>query len=831
MNFFTLSPIARYGWRLFVISISLYLVSCQSSIESSTPINAALYESITQKRLLLPNGWHITEVGATLPLADLPLNLISTPDKKHLFALNCGHGAQMVHTIDITNQQITDMDTLAKSWLGIAVHPDREEVYTSGGNDNRIYIFDMSEHQLSLKDSVVLGASYPEEKILVAGMEVDRNGQWLYAVSREDSALYVIDIEARSVEKRIPLPHEPYTCLLSPNKEELYVSYWTGGSVGTIGTTDHQLQPEIPVGSNPNDLKTTEDGAYLFVANANDNSVSVISTETRKVIETIGTALYPDAPTGSTTNGLALSEDNNTLFIANADNNCVAVFDISEKGESRSLGFIPTGWYPTDVEVVGNQLFVSNGKGSKGKIGNPEGPQAGIPTKNREQYIGRLYKGSLSMIDIPDEETLATYSRIVYENTPYTKEREMLTEGEADHPIPAKVGDPSPIKYVFYFVKENRTYDQMFGDMPEGNGDSSLCLFPEQISPNHHQLAREFVLLDNFYVDAEVSQDGHNWSSGAYATDYVEKQWPTTYSGRGGSFNYYSEGSHPKEGYIWDYCDRAGVSWRNYGMFVRSYGDMAFQEGIRGEVGIPSVEKHSYLGYPGYNLDFLDIDRMALWATDFDSLVAADALPQFHSIRIGNDHTYGARVGKRTPRAMVADNDLALGRFVEHISKSPIWKESAIFVLEDDAQNGPDHVDAHRSIALVISPYTKRKEVISEMYTTSSMLRTMELILGLPPMSQYDAGATPMWACFTSTADMTPYTALPAQIDLDERNQEDNEIAKISESFDWSEVDRAPDHAFSQVIWKAVKGIDSEMPAPRRSAFIKVLEEEEETEE
>jgi hypothetical protein len=375
---------------------------------------------------------------------------------------------------------------------------------------------------------------------------------------------------------------------------------------------------------------------------------------------------------------------------------------------------------------------------------------------------------------------------------------------------------------VFYVIKENRTYDQVLGDMPEGNGDPGLCLFPEIVTPNQHKLAKSFVLLDNFYVNAEVSADGHNWSMAAYANDYVEKVWPTSYGGRGGTYDY--EGSreitYPSAGYIWDYCQRAGVSYRSYGEFISD--DRTAH--------LESLEGHFDADFPNYNLSIPDMVRFEKWKEDFNSLVAIDAVPQFTSLRLPNDHTAGASLGFPTPRAMVAENDLAVGKLIEHISHSHVWGESAVFILEDDAQNGPDHVDAHRSTAYVASPYARRNIRVSTLYSTTSMLRTIELILGLPPMSQYDAAATPMWECFTATPDLTPFVSLDPTYDIHEMNTEESFISRLSESFNLEVMDAAPDDLFSQVIWKAVRGLDSEMPAPVRAAFILQQPEEEEEE-
>jgi hypothetical protein len=450
-------------------------------------------------------------------------------------------------------------------------------------------------------------------------------------------------------------------------------------------------------------------------------------------------------------------------------------------------------------------------------MANPKGPNPYKPATDSTQYIGGLFKGTLGILEEPDPEMLSVYSNVVFKNTPYRKEIENNAEGEQGNPIPRKKGEASPIKYVFYIIKENRTYDQVLGDLPQGNGDSTICLFPRKVTPNHHNFAEEFVLLDNFYVNAEVSADGHNWSMAAYANDFVEKTWPTSYGERGGSYDY--EGSReiafPKDGFIWDYCMRAGISYRSYGEFVQS-----------GTQKVKSLEGHFARDFPRFNMNIPDMKRFQEWKKDFDSLLARNDVPKFNTIRLPNDHTAGAREGMPTPRAMLAENDLALGKVVEYISKSKIWKESAIFILEDDAQAGPDHVDAHRSIAFIISPYVKRKKVVSRMYSTASMLRTMELILGLPPMSQYDAAATPMWECFVPQPDLTPYQSLPASYNINEINKGKSAIAKQSEEFNLDVVDAAPDFEFNEVIWKSVKGINSEMPAPVRSSFVIQREEE-----
>jgi hypothetical protein len=358
-------------------------------------------------------------------------------------------------------------------------------------------------------------------------------------------------------------------------------------------------------------------------------------------------------------------------------------------------------------------------------------------------------------------------------------------------------------------IKENRTYDQVLGDMPGGNGDTSLVLFGEKITPNQHAIAREFVLLDNFYVDGEVSADGHNWSLGAYATDYLEKNWPTNYSDRGGTYD--SEGTREianNKYYLWDFCKKYGVSYRTYGEFADDY-----------KPNIPVLKDHFCPYFTSWDQRVRDTVRFSQWKRDFDSLLARNILPRLNTLRFINDHTEGLNVGRPTPFAHTADNDLAVGLFVDYLSHSRIWNECAIFIVEDDAQNGPDHVDAHRTTAYVAGGLVREGCIDHTPYATSSMLRTIELILGLPPMSQYDAAATPMWRCFDSVSRHRPFAVRPIHVDLNDKNTRISQWSKLSESFNFAQEDRCPDVGFNTVIWKAVKGTDSECPAPVHAAF------------
>jgi YVTN family beta-propeller protein len=777
--------------------------------------------SETSNSVLLPNGWALSPAGKSLPLGDLPLNMAISETKKLMAVTNNGQSTQTIQLIDIVSDKVLDNIKIDKSWLGLAFSKDEKYLYASGGNDNWILQYAINNNKLILKDSIKLGEKWPN-RVSPAGICIKDNQ--LFVVTKDNNALYVVNLDTKKITSKTALPAEAYTCILSANKKDLYVSIWGAKKLLIYNIETNKITDQIEVGSHPNDLCLNKKGTYLFVANSDDNSVSVINTKTNKVIETLDAALYPNAPSGSTTNGVALSANEKNLYIANADNNCLTVFDVSEIGNSKAKGFIPVGWYPTCVKTVGEKIYVTNGKGFS-SFANPLGPdpykknaQLGVQkgllkSVKQVQYIGGLMKGTLSIINTPSDKQLALYSKAVYENTPYTKEKEQLSNAEAGSVIPQKIGDASPIKYVFYIVKENRTYDQILGDMPAGNGDTSLCLFGEKITPNQHALAKEFVLLDNFYVNGEVSADGHNWTLGGYATDYLEKNWVTSYGGRGGTYD--AEGTRAiannKNGFIWDFAKRAGLTYRTYGEFADDY-----------KPNIPVLKNHFCTYYTSWDQKVRDTTRVGQWKRDFDSLLAINQVPRLNTLRLINDHTEGMKLGRPSPYAHVADNDLAVGMFVEYLSKSPIWNESVVFILEDDAQDGPDHVDAHRSPAYIAGGFVKRGMVDHTPYTTSSVLKTIELILGMQPMSQYDAAANTLWKCFDKNINIGGFTAKPLRWDINEKNTKSSLAQRKSEKFNFKKEDSINDHDFTEVLWKGLKGDQAVVPAPKRAAFLKL---------
>ncbi|MFA6271413.1 MAG: bifunctional YncE family protein/alkaline phosphatase family protein [Candidatus Paceibacterota bacterium] len=809
-------------------------IKLKSSILSLVLIflfQSSFTQSLTElekKRVLLPNGWSLTPAGKNLSIGELPLNMAVTRNRKYMAITNNGQSTHTIDLIDIEKETRIDSIVIAKAWYGLAFSKDDQFLYASGGHDNKVNKYSLQNDKLQLVDSFALGKAWPNQ-IGTAGLDLEETiHHKLFVVTKEAKSLYVFNLNTKAVEKIIPLGAEAYACKLSNDRNTLYISLWGDKKVLFYDIKSEKIVQEISVGNHPNEMYLTRKGDYLYVANSDDNSVSIINTKTKTVVETLNAALYPDSPSGSTSNGLALSEDEKTLYIANADNNCLAVFDVSVVSESRSKGFIPVGWYPTNVKVIGKKIFVTNGKGLS-SYANPFGPnpvdkkqlvlshKADVTKPEKVQYIGSLFRGSLSIITEPSVTQLGIFSQAVYKNSPYSKSKELNAEGEPGNPVPMKVGDKSPIKHVFYIIKENRTYDQVLSDIPGGNGDTSLLLFGEKITPNQHKLARDYVLLDNFYVDAEVSADGHNWSMGAYANDYVEKNWPASYGAKGGTHGTSAtlKIGNNKDGFIWDLCAKYNVSYRSYGEFVAD--DFGMKPRLE------SLKGHSAT-YAPYGLGVRDTVRFYQWKRDFDLLVENNAVPQFSTIRLGNNHTEGMRAGRPTPFAHVADNDLAVGMLIDHLSKSPVWKESVVFILEDDAQNGPDHVDAHRSPAFVIGPFVKRKYVDHTMYTTSGMLRTMELILGLPPMTQYDAAATPMWRLFTKKPDFTPYNHLPVSVNLNDKNPVNTKLGKLSEKFNWTREDAVPDLVFNEILWQGIKGKPA--PYPVRAAFLKINDKE-----
>jgi YVTN family beta-propeller protein len=797
----------------------------------------------------LPNGWTLTPAGRHLVTTDLPLNVLPLSDTRALVATS-GFNSHDLTLCDISGPEPKPLakQTARNSWYGLAA--DAGRVWWSGGGQGGLHTFTLAGDALtrtSKPEPGLVGAELAKlreqepdgAKGFRSGLAYAPATKTVYSLDINGGTLTAIPAAGKPLT--VTLGGRPYDVLPARDGKTLFVTDWAGKKVWLLDPATLAVRHTVAVGEHPNQMVQHADGR-LFVACATSNSVSVIDPAKPAVVETISTALFPKAPAGSTPDAVALAPDGKTLFVANADNNCVAVIDVEAPKKSQVKGFVPTGWYPTAVAVTpdGKRLLVGVGKGLQSRP-NPTFTKEQLAANEPDEvkaiarrilpypYIGTTLSGALSVVDIPDEARLKEYTDRVYKNCPYSDAQLTAAPHPTKTAIPTTVGDPSPIKYVIYVIKENRTYDQVFGDFadpkafpnPKGNGDPSLCLFPRKVTPNHHKLADEFVLLDNLYCNGQVSRDGHPWSTMAYHTDYVARDWHLTYSRRKGVDDD-DDGSLQKapNGYLWDACRRAGLTYRSYGEYGTRVSDGKGGTKMEGRVpGLVGMMCPDFgLRAPGGGRP-RDTDNVTIFLKEYDGFVRAGAMPRFTVMSLGEDHTDGTTPGRFTPQACVASNDLALGRLVEHVSKGPLWHQTAIFVIEDDAQNGPDHVDAHRTVGLVISPYTKRKFVDSTHYATVSMIRTMELILGLPPLSQYDAAARPMFESFTDKLDPTPYTHTPAEIDLNAVNGKDAYGAARSARMDFTEYDKIDDFELNEVLWGAIMGPDAPQPPAVRRAI------------
>ena len=794
----------------------------------------------------LPNGWHITPAGMPIPLpGDLPLKMAFSPDGRSLLVLTGGYHDHGVSVIDPATHRITQSVNLGKVWAGMCFDTEGDDVYVSGGGPPSEEFLANAAKQgadAALTESFghpilhwkfAVGALSPGKPIDIPGLsdaavKVPGSGDTTFArwtaglASGPDGALYAVNIQNDTVYKLSGTPrtlaasakvgYRPYAAALSPDGKTLAVSNMGDGTVSLLDSANLSERTRVPVGSQPNELAWGKDGR-LFVANAGSNSVSMIS-QNGAVTETVKTSLSTRRdPLGSTPDALAVSPDGKRLYVANGDNNDVAVIDTSVPRASRVLGFLPTGWYPSALAIApdGRTLYVGTGKGLSFRAND----KATTPWTRTQpvsgqayDYIGGVLSGAVSAIRLPDAPGLAAYTRQVYANTPGLTTK----TAQVGPDMKATLGK---IKHVLYIIRENRTYDQVFGDIKTGNGDPNLTIFGASVTPNAHALVSHYVLLDNLYCNGEVSEDGHKWCDAAYATDFIERAWPSSYSSRGEPDGDDRVTDSPA-GEIWDNCARHGLTYFSYGEaadFTSTPNAPPVFTGDKGLAGHASAE----YGSLGWFKPPRDLGRAAIFLRDLDAAEKTGKWPQFTVMWLPEDHTQGLAAGAFTPVANVAENDQALGRIVEGVSRSRFWPETAIFVIEDDAQNGPDHVDAHRTEGLVISPYVKRGATDSTQYTTASMVHTMEMILKLPPMTQFDRNAAPMLACFTATPDLTAWANIGPKVDLEARNPAKGAGATASAKLDLSGPDRADPDALNAILWHALKP-GQPVPAPVRSA-------------
>jgi YVTN family beta-propeller protein len=781
---------------------------------------------------LLSSGWRIKAAGTQIPVDTFPMATAITPDKKLLLVLNGGYNPPSISVIDIASAAETSRAALPDAWLGLTIARAGDKVYVGGGSKAAIYEFSLTNGALRpARMFPVVAEKDLKPADFIGDVQFSPDGHLLYAADLYHDSVVVINPQSGLVISRIKTGRRPYRILFHPSGKSFYVSSWADGSIGHYETNSGNLLDTTRVGAHTTDMvwrdgptgDETSVTARLFVSASNTNNVYVLGASESgelSLLETISIALTPNQPLGSTPSGLGLSADGDKLFVACSDSNAVGVVDVSQT-RSRVLGFVPSGWYPTAAfGLPDGRIGVLNGKGP-GSFANPKGPnpllevvrdQRGV---RGDQYVATMQRGTVQFVDFPADLKLEQYTREVLENSPYRDEKLEDAGIPADNPI--RPG--GPIKHVIYVIKENRTYDQVLGDMKQGNGDPSLTLFGAAVTPNLHKLAAEFVLLDNFYENADVSADGHNWAMAAIAPDYTQRLWPSEYAGRRKVYDF--EGGEPANtppaGYLWTNAIQAGLTLRNYGEWTTEQKLPSGDSDVK--VNDPVLEKVSDKDYPPYNLDYPDVERAEVFINELKAFEASGKLPQLMIVRMGNDHTSGTTPGKIAPLSSNADNDQGVGMLVEAVSKSRFWSETAIFIIEDDAQNGPDHVDSHRAPAWVVSPWVKKGAVNSTMYTQASVLRTMELILGMRPMTTYDAAARPMFSVFGNAPSSAPYVLEKPRIPLDQRNPARSPTAARSLRMNFKQADDVDEDELNRILWASIKGPDVPMPAPVRSRF------------
>lgn len=741
---------------------------------------------------VLPSGWRIQPAGRQISVGTLPLNLAVTSDGL-LFVTNNGYGENGVMRVDPIAGTAGWILRARAAWLGLARsgHSGADTLWASGAGRNRVYRLVTDRHRDAWKaDSAILADT--AATLFVGGIAALPGRALIAAVGNLSDSVYFIHTTTLERRGAVAVGHRPYTAVA--DSTHLYVSNWGDSTVSVIDLTRSSgggVATTLFVGPHPSALALR--GGDLFVALAGSNGVARVDLRSGRVLEQLTVALDPRAPAGSDPNALALAPDGRTLYVAMAGNNAVAVVRVGTRA-MRVAGLIPAGWYPTAVATSrdGRTLYIANGKGS-GSGANPDGA-----------YIGNVITGSVSIVPVPDSATLGRYTARVYSLSPYANAR---LRGAPDRPSARP-----PIRHVVYVIRENRTYDQVFGDVAAGNGDPTLAIFNDSVTPNAHAIAKRWVLFDNFYVDGEVSADGHEWSTRAFANDYNEKTWPQVYSDRREwDLTSGEDLANRAEAYLWDAAKRKGLWVVNFGEMTTDEPD-TIRTNIKGLKGITADR------YPGFVMSIPDTVRATLFADSVASWERQGRFPDLVILYLPRDHTVGRRADQPTPRAMVADNDLAVGRVVDRLSRSSFWSSLALFAIEDDAQDGPDHVDAHRSVLLVASPYARRGAVDSTFYTTSSVLRTIGILLGLPPLSQYDAGATPLWAAFTSRPDAGPFTTVPNRWPLDERNP--HAFRSRVPDGDLARPDRADEEELNAEIWASVRPHER-IPAPRTGFLLR----------
>ncbi|HEV2719416.1 MAG TPA: bifunctional YncE family protein/alkaline phosphatase family protein [Thermoanaerobaculia bacterium] len=751
---------------------------------------AAAHAQFTQP---LATGVHLDPVGEYADLGSMPIGVALAPGGARAAVVLSGWREQGVQIVDLKSHTVTQTLKQEAAFYGAAFGPGH--LYVSGGNDDSIFCYTWKDGAAAFERKIVLGKQ-KEDKTgsrYPAGVAVSKNGRYLYVAENVGDALAVVDLQTSDIV-RLPTDHYPYAVEVAPDGN-VYVSAWGADTVSIFGTrADGTLfaRGRLRIGRHPSALASSR--SKLFVALAGSDRIAVVDLHRRKILNVFKDAA-PGAPSeGSTPNALALSPDGRTLYVAEGDNNAVAVFEIAT---GKLTGRIPTDWYPTALAATPDALLVVNGKGH-GSHANPAGPTPGEGIVRPLDYALGQLNGTLRVVHTLNAAALAKYTQRVAAANNWNKPR-----GARRYP---------PFKHVVYIIKENRTYDQLFGDLKEGDGDPSLVFFDRTSTPNHRALALRFGLFDRFFTNAEVSSQGHIWSTAAYVTDFGEKTVPSGYSNRRADIDG-EEIDEPEAGFLWTLAKRSGLSFRDYG------------EMVNGPQGWPRTQPD--LGsdisptYSPFNVEVPDQKRADAWIEELRRFVADGNMPALEVLHLPSDHTAGGNPKYRSPRAYMADNDLALGRIVDALSHSPYWRDTVMFVLEDDSQAGPDHVDSHRGPLLVISAYN-RPGTIHRFANTTDVVAAIEDILGLGHLSKYDYFSRSLADVFVAAPDLKPYDAVTPEANMEEMNPPKTAAARMSEGLDLSGPDRVDDAQFNAILWTMLKG-DQPMPPQQTMAPLHLL--------
>jgi YVTN family beta-propeller protein len=839
----------------------------------ATPVNQLLTPAGRQVELpglrpqaiaLSPNGRILAVSGKTAELLLLD-PLTATVVQRVALVGRTGSEAKP----DTVSGQILHPDKDAQvSYTGLIFSPAGDRLYLSSVNGSiKVFAIDPQSRATPSESFPLPPVKALRRKAEIpAGLAISRDGKRLYVALNLSNRLAEMDTASGKVLRTWDVGVAPFDVVLA--RDKVYVSNWGGrrpeagdltgpagqgtkvkvdpvrhiaceGSVSVLELKAGRVTREILAGLHASAMALALNRRWLVVANSASDTLSVIDTGTDLVIETIWARSNPADLFGAAPNALVFDGSGKRLFACNGTQNAVAVFDFAP-GKSRLAGLIPVGWFPGALvfDDRRDSLYVANIKG----IGSTKRFEPGVPIK----YNSHQHFGTVSLVPVPQPNELVAQTQVARRNMRYgllEQARLPARPGQPSRPVPERAGEPSVFKHVVYVIKENRTYDQILGDVPLGNGEPSLCVFGDKFTPNQHKMVRDFVLLDNTYCSGVLSADGHQWATTAMATDYMEKSFagfPRSYPDGMGDDEVDALAYSPT-GFIWDNALAHGKTLRDYGEFaitMKGWADLAqkrritfldhwrdFTNGtatiqIASRPGVETLRPYLCTNTVGWDLEIADQFRARQFIKEVKQFEAQGNFPNLVIICLPNDHTSGTNPGMPTPSAQVADNDLAFGQIVEALSHSRFWPETCIFAIEDDPQAGYDHVSGYRTTAYVVSPYTKRGEIVSTQYNQTSLIRTMELILGLPPMNQLDAVATPMFDCFTNTPDLTPFVAVPNQVALDEINPEPKKIsdallrryARASTRLPLAAPDQCPEDLLNRIIWHSVKGSAAPYP-------------------